>query len=152
LKKILQLIDALESNLIYVDKFDTKISTSNVGWHIEHALLSLIAIASSLQHSEGKDFIWKFKFVKMIVFTTGTIPRGKAKSPNLVVPQKSINVDELAKHIQVARAKINDLNTTNKNNYFEHLYFGKLTYYETIRFIEIHTNHHLKIIRDIIKK
>jgi hypothetical protein len=37
-----------------------------------------------------------------------------------------------------------------KDHFFEHPYFGKLKLKETIRFLEIHTTHHLSIIEDIV--
>ena len=43
------------------------------------------------------------------------------------------------------------LENISKDHYFEHPFFGKIKRKETIRFLEIHTNHHLKIIDDILK-
>ena len=37
------------------------------------------------------------------------------------------------------------------NAYFRHLIFGNLNKKRTIRFLQIHTAHHLKIIQDILK-
>jgi hypothetical protein len=42
------------------------------------------------------------------------------------------------------------LELVSRDHFFEHPYFGKLKLKETIRFLEIHTQHHLDIIRDII--
>jgi hypothetical protein len=38
------------------------------------------------------------------------------------------------------------------DKYFDHPYFGNLRLNKTIKFLEIHTKHHLEIINDIIKK
>ena len=47
--------------------------------------------------------------------------------------------------------KINpfDLETLNANSYFKHPYFGDLNLKKTLWFLNLHTNHHLKIIKDI---
>jgi hypothetical protein len=42
-----------------------------------------------------------------------------------------------------------DLETLNANSYFTHPYFGDLNLKKTIWFLNLHTNHHLKIIKDI---
>ena len=79
------------------------------------------------------------------------IPRGKAKSPEVVLPKGIIDNNSLLTHISVTRNKINELKTLPKDRYFEHPFFGKLKLKQTINFLEIHTKHHLDIIEDIKK-
>jgi hypothetical protein len=81
---------------------------------------------------------------------TKKIPRGKAKAPKIVAPKADINKDELQLHLNRTRETIKALELVSKDHFFEHPYFGKLKLKETIRFLEIHTQHHLDIIRDII--
>lgn len=45
---------------------------------------------------------------------------------------------------------LKELFSLNQNQYFSHYIFGILNRDKTLRFIEIHTNHHLKIVRDIL--
>jgi hypothetical protein len=49
-------------------------------------------------------------------------------------------------------ANLNQLEKINKNQFIEHPYFGHLNKKETEKFLYIHTLHHLKIIKDLIKK
>jgi len=53
--------------------------------------------------------------------------------------------------IQKACQNIEHIISANKNAHFNHFIFGALNKNRTIRFLEIHTNHHLKIIKDILK-
>ena len=62
----------------------------------------------------------------------------------------TINEYNLQLHVNKTRETIKGLETVSKDHFFPHPYFGNLKKKETIRFLEIHTNHHLKIIRDII--
>jgi hypothetical protein len=85
-----------------------------------------------------------------MVLATKKIPRGKAKAPKVVVPKADITCADLEHHLAKARDTVKSLGLVSKDNYFEHPYFGKLKLKETIRFLEIHTTHHLNIIEDIV--
>lgn len=77
------------------------------------------------------------------------IPRGKAKSPSVVRPPKNINVDFLQQQLEQAEANILLINKFQKKAFFRHPFFKHLKRDETKKFLEIHTEHHLKIIREI---
>jgi hypothetical protein len=49
-----------------------------------------------------------------------------------------------------ARNAITTLELISKDHFFTHPYFGDLKKKQTILFLEIHTQHHLEIIEDII--
>lgn len=146
-----KLLDHFESRIPLFEKENLAISKSNVGWHIEHSLLTLNGVTKFLTHSNPKDYKWKFNFIRILVLKRGKIPRGKAKAPKVVVPNITIDESSLQTHITQTRNSILELETISKDHYFEHPFFGKIKRNDTIRFLEIHTNHHLKIIEDIIK-
>jgi len=104
-----------------------------------------------LLKSNPKEYQWKFNFIKILVLMRGKIPRGKVKAPEVVVPNKTIEEAILLTHITQTRNSLLELESISNNHYFEHPFLGKLKKKDTIRFLEIHTNHHLKIIEDIIK-
>lgn len=151
MKNLETLLDQFESRIPLLAKENSEISKSNVGWHIEHSLLTIIGVTKVVLRSNPKDYKWKFKLSRILIFTLGKIPRGKAKAPEVVVPKNDITETLLLSNIELTRKLILELKSISNDHYFEHPYLGKLKKKDTIRFLEIHTNHHLKIIEDIIK-
>jgi hypothetical protein len=82
---------------------------------------------------------------------TKTIPRGKAQAPKVVIPVEEITVDSLQESLKNTHQAITYLKDCEENQYFMHPFFGQLNKKQTIKFLAIHTEHHLKIIRDILK-
>lgn len=146
------LLTRLESHIVNSELINLNISQSTVGWQIEHSLLTINGIVNAVAKSNPKDYKWKFSFMKWVILATKKIPRGQAKAPKVVVPKATINNDDLQKHLTTTREVIKVLGLVPKDYFFEHPYFGKLKLKQTIRFLEIHTSHHLNIIEDIVSK
>lgn len=81
---------------------------------------------------------------------SGIIPRGKGKAPDRVNKREPIHASELEEMGLKAHEAIEKLADLPKNSFFNHPYFGHLDRNAAIRFLKIHTKHHLKIIREII--
>ncbi|MEO6537569.1 MAG: hypothetical protein ABIT07_13030, partial [Ferruginibacter sp.] len=86
-----------------------------------------------------------------LVYSLNKIPRGRAKAPKVVQPVGEINAEDITGILQQTKLNINSLKDMKDNHYFAHPYFGKLNLKPTIKFLRIHTHHHLKIINDIIR-
>jgi len=149
--KLLQYIKELESKIPNLEVYKSDISKSNVGWHIEHSLLTIERIIKAVEKSNPDNYTWSFKLSRMLVFTTQKITRGRAKAPKVVLPN-TYDEQTLLEHLTIARSKIQALANVSSAKYFEHPYFGNLRLNKTIKFLEIHTKHHLEIINDIMKK
>ena len=149
--KLLKQIKELESKIPNQEDYNPEISKSNVGWHIEHILLTNKMILEAVEKSNPADYTWSFKLPRIVVFTLNKIPRGRAKAPKVVVP-KTYDEQTLLEHLKIVTLKIQALENMSSDKYFDHPYFGNLRLNKTIKFLEIHTNHHLEIINDIIKK
>ena len=152
MSKIDELLTQLETKIPFLETLNLEVSKGTVGWHIEHSLLTLNGITDYLIQSDPKNYRWKFNFIRIVVLTMKKIPRGRAKSPEVVQPKGSINQTSLDTHLSKTLNKIKELESLPSDKYFEHPFFGKLKLRQTISFLEIHTNHHLEIINDIIKK
>ncbi len=145
------LINKLEEKIPSMDAVNTQISSAKVGWHIEHSLLVVINIANGFKQSNPKTYSWKFNINRTFIWTIGKIPRGKGKAPKVVQPQAKITKELLLESVERAKNSIAELNKVQNNQYFSHPYFGHLNLKPTIKFLKIHTKHHLDIINDIVK-
>jgi hypothetical protein len=149
--KIPQLINILAAKIEHYEKVNNAISSSSVGWHLEHALLVLINVTENIKQSKPEEFKPNFNFVRTIVFTLNKIPRGKGKAPKSVQPNTDITLGTLKTKLQLAKEKVTELYNLDKNKHFAHPYFGNVKLNGCIKFLGIHTAHHIKIIEDIIK-
>jgi hypothetical protein len=127
------------------------ISEASVGWHIEHSLLVIKQVTATVAQSEPKLYKSKFNIKRFFVFLTKIIPRGKAQAPKVVIPVEEITFDSLQESLKNTHQAITYLKDCEENQYFMHPFFGQLNKKQTIKFLAIHTEHHLKIIRDILK-
>ena len=127
------------------------ISEVSVGWHIEHSLLVIKQITSTVAQSEPKLYKYKFNISRFFVFLSKTIPRGKAKAPKVVIPVEEITIETLQESLKNTYQAIAYLKDCQERQYFMHPFFGQLNKKQTIKLLAIHTQHHLKIIRDILK-
>lgn len=143
-------LEEMESYLKEMDKLNLEVSEAPVGWHLAHNLKVIHSILGSLDESDPEQYRKKFSWMKELVYLTGRIPRGKARSPKKVLPEENISEQELQDQIDIARARIGIIPKLAKNAFFEHPYFGHIKRDETAKFLVIHTGHHLKIIRDIL--
>ncbi len=151
MEKLEKHIKHLENNILHHLQVNSSVSKGSVGWHIEHTLLTIDRVIDALKTSVAKDYKWKFNLIRIIILTTKKIPRGRAQSPEVVVPKGSITEETLKAHIDKSKEKIKELKLIDPKQYFRHPFFGNLRLKQTVKFLEIHTNHHLKIVNDILK-
>jgi hypothetical protein len=130
---------------------NSAISEAAVGWHLEHSLLVIKQITATVAQSEPKLYKSKFNVKRFFVFLTKTIPRGKAQAPKVVIPVDEITIERLQESLKNTYQAIAYLKDCQEKQYFMHPFFGQLNKKQTIQFLAIHTQHHLKIIRDILK-
>ena len=149
MNKLYLQLEELSSNIPQEDILIIDVSTSNVGWHIEHSLLTINKIIEAIENSNPKNYKWRLKLARILIFTLNKIPRGRGKSPEIVVP-KIFNDETLKEHIKITKLRIQNLKNIDSEKYFNHPYFGNLKLKDAVKFLEIHTNHHLEIIKDII--
>jgi hypothetical protein len=130
---------------------NSAISEAAVGWHLEHSLLVIKQITATVAQSEPKLYKSKFNVKRFFVFLSKTIPRGKAQAPKVVIPVDEITIETLQASLKNTYQAITYLKDCEEHQYFMHPFFGQLNKKQTIKFLAIHTEHHLKIVRDILR-
>lgn len=141
-------IDELESYISHLELMNLDVSNSSVGWQIEHSLLVLNGVIRSLKKSDPASFKWSFKPIKYLILWRKVIPRGKVHAPKYVYPD-AFTEDSLKANIETCRKLLVDLDQLGAQHFFTHPIFGDLKKREAEKFLWIHTEHHLKIIREI---
>lgn len=139
----------------YIDSHKVEreeVSKASVGWHLDHILLVVNSIYGQLEKSDPELYESKFNFTRKLVFTMNSIPRGRGESPNRVRPKDNISKEEILNHLGMVRKAKDKFDSLPEQSYFAHPYFGMLDRKDAKKFVKIHTNHHLKIVKDILKK
>ncbi|MEO1030285.1 MAG: DUF1569 domain-containing protein [Bacteroidota bacterium] len=151
--KVLEpLLVEIENAVQYRDRKNLEVSKVDIAWQLDHTLKTINRITEALETSNPNDYSSSVNAARVMSLTAGYIPRGRAQSPDVVRPPEIILTDDIYAQLKEAKANINTLNTLDEDANFEHPYFGQLNKAQTIRFIEVHTKHHLKIVSDILKK
>ncbi len=151
MKKLITLIEELETKIPHREKINTTVSAGSVGWHIHHCLLVGLQIIQAVEKSNPENYSWKFNISKTLVYTLNKIPRGKAKAPESVQPKEQMTEGEMQLTFELLKTRLQVLETLHPNHYFKHPFFGNLNVKATIKMLKLHTKHHIGIINDIIK-
>jgi len=152
MSNLTKLLNQLESHIIDFEKTNVAISQSSIGWHIDHSLMVINGIIDELKKSNPEQYKWQFNWNRIFIKSINKIPRGRGKAPKSVQPSETSSIEILNYKLQIANDSIIELENLEPNNYFTHPYFGNLNLKTTIWFLELHTKHHLEIIKDIYLK
>ena len=144
-------LDELENYFSQLSKKNESVSKVDIAWQIDHILNVIIQIIVAMEKSDPKEyqagFNWRYEVLNFFYF----IPRGKGRAPKQVMPEGEIDVSSLTENLKKSKEQITKLQTIEDAMYFPHPLFGHIKKKRAIRFLGMHTNHHLKIIRDIAK-
>ena len=152
MKNIAAILEALENKMANHNDFNEKVSKSNVAWHIDHSLKVILAVSAAIQKSNPSEYQWKFNLKRQFVYITGYMPRGIGKAPKAVQSFDEITKESIGEQLKKAAIALAELQQLDKNSHFQHPYFGSLNLKPTLRFLKLHTHHHIKIMNDIIKQ
>jgi hypothetical protein len=143
-------VNQLQQFTMQKDVVNARVSQSPVAWHISHSLLVFNGVITQMQASTQADYKPTTSFKKFIVLLFGKFPRGKAKSPKAVNPTGNVTTADLDSQHDKAIEKIKAFENLQPNQFFNHPLFGHLNKATAAKFLTIHTNHHLAIIKDMV--
>lgn len=145
-------LQEMEQYVPFLECRDPLVSQVSVGWHLSHSFEVINKVCAALETSNPEDYKSEFSLSRIMVFTMGRFPRGKAKAPKNVMPNGEINPERLSLQLDDVKVNLSKFESLQKNNYCNHPYFKQLNRNQSKRLLEVHTKHHLKIIRDILKQ
>jgi len=143
---------ALENLIPFYEQYQKKVSSKNVAWHLDHSLRVINSVCEALKTSNPDSYKPTFSFIKIYIFLSGSIPRGKARAPKSVVSNEEIIKSAIETQLALAKINLQEIKNLPAKSNFQHPYFGKLSLKKSQHFLAIHTNHHLAIVNDILKK
>lgn len=151
-KKLNTYLEQIEGCLPHRMMKDESVSKVDIGWQLDHSLNVLIKIIDAIQQSNEAEYQASNKFWWVLLSSLHWMPRGKGRSPKTVLPDSTITEASLQAKLEETRVAVRSLEDLAQNAFFKHPVFGNLNKAKAIRFMNMHTQHHLKIVRDIKKR
>jgi hypothetical protein len=149
--KIKAQLKELQNNLECLDISNEKVSKASIGWHVSHTTRIFSAICKNSIQSDPTEFKSSFNKNRFKIKVIGYIPRGLGRSPKAFLNLDNMDAEKLKSYLIKAESLFEDFSKVPKNHFIKHPIFGLLNKKETLWFLKVHNEHHLKIIRDIQK-
>jgi len=146
-----QELSFIKKHLHHLEKENSAVSKANVGWHLDHSLKVMHSVLDTLKNSDASEYKKRFNFFRFYIFLKGSFPRGKVRSPKRVLPPEIILKEDLERQLHLVENKLKNYTTIQENQYFTHPIFKQLNKKQTFKFLKLHSQHHFKIIQDILK-
>ena len=141
----------IEGYIAQRDVKNTGVSQADVAWHLDHSLKVLNNLCETLEQSNPEEFSSEINASRLLVFTTGIIPRGRAQAPESVRPPEVITDENIELQLASVRSRLANLSSLDEKAHTNHPVFGTIDKGQTMRLMKVHTRHHLKIIADIVR-
>lgn len=148
---LLKQISFFEELLSKDDVSNKAVSEGSIYWHIDHCLRVIIGVSIQLQRSKADEYKWSFNWKRIVMFFKKDFPRGKAKAPKKVVVQGELSKEEILRLLSKVKKHLIAFEALDSKQFVIHHIIGVLKKSNALRFLRIHTDHHIEIIKDILK-
>lgn len=125
-------------------------------WSVAEQLDHAVRVCSSILlkvHEPSEMIPQKLNWIGRLILLVGYIPRGRGKSPKTLLPVPC-SQEQLRQSVGETRALLERVlagkSSESSDRIVRHPLFGGLTAKEAFVFANIHTRHHLAIVRDIL--
>jgi hypothetical protein len=142
---------AIKHYIILKDKENVSVSKANVAWHLDHSLKVINSVCTNFKASKESEYKREFNATRLLIFALGFFPRGKVKAPKQVMPPTIIEKKDLKNQLNEAIENIDVIKNLHPHQNFVHPVFKQLNRKQTLKFLKLHTAHHLKIIKDMLR-
>jgi hypothetical protein len=138
----------------------TPVSGWSASEQIQHILLvnkwALLTITAMLLGRGDFPESGRMNWLGTTLLLLGRIPRGKSKAPAAAEPVPDVSNEELLArlrkqkgYLERIRSRLDEVVALRLR--FPHPYLGHFSATDGIRFVRVHTDHHLKIVDDILQ-
>lgn len=142
---------AIKHYISLKDKENVSVSKANVAWHLDHSLKVINSVCTTFKASKESEYKREFNVTRLLIFALGFFPRGKVKAPKQVMPPTIIEKKDLENQLNEAIENIEVIKNLHPHQNFVHPIFKQLNRKQTLEFLKLHTVHHLKIIKDMLR-
>jgi DinB family protein len=136
---------------------DPRVSAWSVVEHLQHTALVAASIATAVRSllkgrgEEGEEV----KPVAAEILGAGSIPRGEGQAPDTLRPEDDVSIETVRAAVRKARARWEGLLPRGEEidecpRKLPHHHLGPLTAAHWVRFAAVHSDHHLRIVGDIL--
>ena len=133
-------------------KTNERVSAWSPAEHVDHLLKVTKSIIDRLPSEEAVPR--GISFVGRVILALRWIPRGRGRAPEKLTGKRATPSERQARlaRVTVAVEAVDAaaVDATRIRN-VPHPRFGGLTPAQALRFVTVHTEHHLKIVRDILR-
>ena len=119
---------------------------------VEHTVLvadRLLDLVARLDRGEAGESGGRLRWPGRIVLALGRIPRGRGQAPEDLRPQATPDVEAVRARLASVRTRLDAPRPRRRTPRAPHPHLGALDARQWRRFVDIHTRHHLAILRDI---
>jgi hypothetical protein len=138
----------------------TDVSGWSVFEQVQHVLIAnkwaLSAVVAMLLGQGDYAESGRKNLLGTVLLALGWIPRGRAQAPATARPNPDVEIAELSSSLQKQRGYLERITDrrgelASLKKRFQHPVLGDFSAEDGIRFVRVHTRHHLTIVDDILK-